>query len=154
MTLSDIEDAGLQRMSDEAIEDCLASERVGVLGLPTSAAPYVIPISYGYDDGAVYVTFVGGPESQKRRLIETAETASFLVYSVRSMFNWESVVLTGTPEPVPETEWERLEAVLAGVWRPEVFAEAMDRTDVVLYRFRVEDRSGVRHTGLPAGFEA
>ncbi|MFC6974948.1 pyridoxamine 5'-phosphate oxidase family protein [Halomicroarcula sp. GCM10025709] len=152
MTVDSLESAGLTRMDEDAIEAFLESQRVGVLGLPAEDAPYMVPISYGYDGEALYFTFVGGPDSRKRQLVDRAETAGFLVYDVRSMFNWESVVLTGRPEAVPESELADLETVLEGAWRPEVFERAIASDDIVVYRFRIEDRDGIKHTGLPPGF--
>ncbi|MFC7026767.1 pyridoxamine 5'-phosphate oxidase family protein [Halomicroarcula sp. GCM10025324] len=152
MTVEDLETAGLAQMDDAAIEDFLRSQRFGILGLPADGAPYLVPISFGYDGDALYFTFIGGPESQKRTLIRASDTATFLVTDVSSMFNWESVVLTGTPERVPESEWDELADVLGGVWRPEVFEDALESEDIVIFRFDVEERNGIRHTGLPEGF--
>jgi nitroimidazol reductase NimA-like FMN-containing flavoprotein (pyridoxamine 5'-phosphate oxidase superfamily) len=152
MTVDSLESAGLEQMDGDAIEEFLGSQRVGVLGLPAEGPPYMVPISYGYDGDALYFTFVGGPDSRKRQLVDRAETAGFLVYDVRSMFNWESVILTGRPEAVPESELSDLEAVLEGAWRPEVFETAIASDDIVVYRFRIGERSGIKHTGLPPGF--
>jgi nitroimidazol reductase NimA-like FMN-containing flavoprotein (pyridoxamine 5'-phosphate oxidase superfamily) len=152
MTLESLETAGLAQMDDTAIEDFLRSQRFGILGLPADGAPYLVPISFGYDGDALYFTFIGGPESQKRTLIRASDTATFLVTDVSSMFNWESVVLTGTPERVPESEWDELADVLGGVWRPEVFEDALESEDIAIFRFDVEERNGIRHTGLPEGF--
>ena len=152
MTVEGLETAGLAQMDDGAIEDFLRSQRFGILGLPADGAPYLVPISFGYDGDALYFTFIGGPESQKRTLIRASDTATFLVTDVNSMFNWESVVLTGTPERVPESEWSDLANVLGGVWRPEVFEAALESEDIIIFRFLVEERNGIRHTGLPAGF--
>lgn len=152
MTGDTLEAAGLEPMADDDVENFLRSQRFGILGLPTDGAPYMVPISYGYDGDALYFTFIGGPESQKRALMRESDAASFLVTDVSSMFNWESVVLTGRPERVPESEWTELADVLDGVWRPEVFEAALESEDIAIVRFDVEDRNGIRHTGLPEGF--
>ncbi|MFC7018590.1 MULTISPECIES: pyridoxamine 5'-phosphate oxidase family protein [Haloarcula] len=152
MPMDSLEAAGLTEMDDTEIEDFLSSQRFGVLGLPAAAAPYLVPISFGYADGVLYFTFIGGPESEKRVLMTDAELATFLVLDVASMFSWESVALTGRPERVPESEWEDIADVLDGVWRPEVFAAALESEDIAIFRFDVEERSGIRHTGLPEGF--
>jgi hypothetical protein len=152
MTVESLEAAGLTTMDESEIGAFLESQRVGVLGLPTDGAPYMVPISFGYDGASLYFTFVGGPDSRKRQLVESTTEAGFLVYDVRSMFNWESVVLTGTPEAVPESELEGLSDILGGAWRPEVFETAIESDDIVVYRFEIAERSGIKHTGLPPGF--
>ena len=48
---------------------------------------------------------------------------------------------------------EAVAAVLGGAWRPEVFADAIEKEDVAIYRFRIEEENGLRHAGLPPGFE-
>jgi len=142
-------------MDDDAIAAFLAGRRVGVLGLPTEEGPYMVPLSYGYDpdEAALYFTFIGGPESRKRRLTEAADAASVLVYQVESMFHWESVLLSGTIDLVPEPEWEVLGDVLDSAWRPDLFQRAMETDEVEVYRFRIDAQRGIRHTGLPPGFD-
>lgn len=153
MSITELDALGLQRMDDDDIAAFLASQGVGVLGLTADGAPYLLPMSFGYDgDDALYFTFVLGGESRKRRLARAEEPASFLVYNAPSKFTWESVVLTGRTEPVPESEWGGLTDVLARAWRPATFEEAAASGDVEVYRFRITDRSGFKQTGLPPGF--
>ncbi|WP_135303369.1 pyridoxamine 5'-phosphate oxidase family protein [Haloarcula amylovorans] len=154
MTVDAMQEYGLEHMTDNEMRDFLASQRMGVLGLPATDAPYMVPISFGYDgESSLYFTFVGGPDSRKRTLIEAAETVRFLTYAAQSVFNWESLILTGTVARVSEEDWDDLEEVLQGVWRPEVFEAAMAAEEVVVYRFDVDDWAGIKHTGLPPGFD-
>ncbi len=154
MTVDDLEAYGLVRMDDPAIERFLTNQRVGVLGLSDESVPYLLPLSFGYDGGdRLYFTYVVGEESQKQDLTERAIEASFLVFQVDTMYNWQSVSLTGSLSPVPESEWDELESVLAGAWRPEVFAAAAGSESVVVYAFEINERSGLKHVGLPPGFE-
>ncbi|MBV0925506.1 pyridoxamine 5'-phosphate oxidase family protein [Halomicroarcula limicola] len=154
MTVEAMREYGLEHMTDEEMRNFLSNQRMGVLGLPATEAPYIVPISFGYDgESALYFTFVGGPDSRKRTLIEAAETVRFLTYSAQSVFNWESLILTGTVSRVPEAEWDELADVLQGVWRPEVFEAAMESEEVVVYRFDIDERTGIKHTGLPPGFD-
>mgnify|MGYP006287160781 FL=1 len=154
MTIDDMAAYGLDRMSDDELRDFVSNQKMGVLGLPTAGAPYMLPMSFGYDGGStLYFTFVGGPDSRKRTLIDDADTARFLTYAAQSMFNWESAILTGSVQSVPEAEWDALEAVLGTAWRPEVFERATAVEDIAIYRFDVDDWSGIKHTGLPPGFD-
>lgn len=153
MTVDALREAGLERMDDTAVRDFLSGQRVGVLGLPTEGAPYLVPLSFGYDgEGALYFTYVGGADSRKRILTDRADAATVLVYSVDSMFNWESVVLSGHIEAVPEPEWDDLQDVLGSAWRPELFETAIEQGEMSIYRFRIDEQVGIKHTGLPPGF--
>lgn len=158
MVLEGLEAYGLERMTDDDIAAFLATQRVGTLGLPTEGAPYMVPLSFGYDPeddaDALYFTYLLGSQSRKLDLTRRAETAGFLVYSVESMFNWRSVSLTGTLQEVPQAQWGSLEDVLSSAWRPELFQSAGLGGEITVYRFDIDERVGIRHTGLAEGFEA
>lgn len=154
MTVDDLQDYGLKQMNDDEIRSFLSNQRMGVIGLPTGEVPYMLPMSFGFDgDSNLYFTFIGGPDSRKLELMEQTERARFLVYSVETMFTWESAMLVGTVEQIAEDEWEELQDVINVAWRPEVFQSASEDTDIAVYRFHIEELDGIKHTGLPPGFE-
>ncbi|RLM88433.1 pyridoxamine 5'-phosphate oxidase family protein [Haloarcula sp. Atlit-7R] len=154
MVVDELHDLGLERMDDEEIRGFLSSQKVGVLAFPDRESPYLLPMSYGFDDDVtLYFTFLVGSTSRKKELIEQAEYVSFLVYRVDSMFSWESVLLQGTLKEIPETEWDTLDAETTSAWRPEILRQAQSSGEVVLYGFQIAAQSGIRHTGLPPGFE-
>jgi nitroimidazol reductase NimA-like FMN-containing flavoprotein (pyridoxamine 5'-phosphate oxidase superfamily) len=154
MTVDELGAYGLEQLTEGEIDAFLANQRMGVLGLPTENGPYMLPLSFGFDgESRLYFTYVVGDESRKARLSERAETASFLVYSAESAYNWESVSLTGRLEEVPESEWDTLQDVLADAWRPGLIEDAAASADILVYRFEAEERTGVKHTGLPPGFD-
>jgi len=149
-----VEEIQLTKMDDDAISAFLANRKMGVLGLPTGDIPYLLPMSFGYDDGkTLYFTFVGGPESRKRGLIEATDRAVFLTYTAESPFSWESVLLSGTVDAIPDDEWDDIVPVLEAAWRPDVIEAAMETEDVTVYRFSVDEWTGYKHTGLPPGFD-
>ena len=149
-----VEEIQLTEMDDDAIRAFLTNRKMGVLGLPTDGVPYLLPMSFGYDDAeTLYFTFVGGPDSRKRGLIEATDRAVFLTYAAESPFSWESVLLSGTVDAVPDDEWDDIVPVLAAAWRPDVIEAAMETEDVTVYRFAVEEWTGYKHTGLPPGFD-
>lgn len=155
MSVDELGEYGMQRMTDDEIAGFLSSQRTGVLGLPTAGSPYLLPISYGYDgDSRLYFTYVLGASSRKESLSDSADRASFLVFSVDSMFIWESVLLEGTIDELPESEWDTALEALTGVWRPGIYEEAELSRGATIYAFDVEERSGVKHTAVPPGFEA
>ncbi|AQL44585.1 pyridoxamine 5'-phosphate oxidase [Halorientalis sp. IM1011] len=154
MTIDELGAYGLEQLTDDEIEAFLGNRRMGVLGLPTGNGPYMLPLSFGFDGSSqLYFTYVRSGESRKERLSERAEHASFLAYSAESPYNWESVFLTGRLDEVPESEWDDIHDLLADAWRPGVIEEAAASADIAVYRFLIEERSGVKHTGLPPGFD-
>jgi uncharacterized protein len=86
-------------------------------------------------------------------LSSRSESASFLAYSADTMFVWESVLLTGTLSEVPEHEWNNIQDALAVAWRPDLFRKASQIEGVKIYRFEINEQSGIKHVGLPPGFE-
>lgn len=154
MTVERLAEYGVTRMDDGEIRDFLASQRSGILGLPADEAPYLLPLSFGFDgEEELYFTYVTGDESRKRTLSDRADRARFLVYSATSAYVWESVLLTGTISEVHPDERAALEDVLANAWRPELFETAFGEETVSIYRFRIDERRGFRHSGLPPGLK-
>lgn len=156
MSVDELGEYGLERMDADDVDAFLSSQRTGVLGLPTRTNPYLLPLTFGYDDDAsrLFFTYVLGATSRKRDLSERAERATFLVYSVDSMFVWESVVLTGTISELPKSEWQTAMDALSDAWRPDVFEETDLSGGVAIYQFDVADRSGIKYASLPPGFDA
>ncbi|MHB9285716.1 pyridoxamine 5'-phosphate oxidase family protein [Halobacteriales archaeon Cl-PHB] len=153
MTVDVLGDHGVVRMDGDQVRGFLRNQTVGVLGLPAEGAPYLVPLSYGYDgEDTLYFTYVVGTESRKAALSELAEAARFLVFHVDTPFNWASVLLTGTVDEVPESRWDDLEAAFADAWDPDLFQTAKSVEDVRVFAFDVEESVGIKHTGLPPGF--
>ncbi|RKD88964.1 pyridoxamine 5'-phosphate oxidase family protein [Halopiger aswanensis] len=155
MTVDELREYGLLPMDDEEISGFLSSQRTGVLGLLAEDVPYLLPLSYGYDgEERLYFTYLVGSRSQKAELSEATDTARFLVYKVDTMYNWESVLLTGRLDPVPETEWDGLEELLNDIWRPSVLQSGALSGDVTIYEFRIDEQTGIKHQGLPPRLES
>lgn len=153
MPLEYLEQYGLEQMSEDDISGFLSSQSTGVLGFSTDDVPYMIPMSYAFDDeSSIYFTYLLGSDSQKEALSEQAARAGFLVYNVETMFNWESVLVSGTISSVPEAEWSELEDLLASAWRPDLFQSGKAPGRVGVYELEIDERSGIRHTGLAPGF--
>ncbi|MFB6140145.1 MAG: pyridoxamine 5'-phosphate oxidase family protein [Halosimplex sp.] len=155
MTVDDLTEYGVEQMDDEAIDAFLSSQRVGVLGLPAEGPPTMRPLSFAFDgaDG-LYVLYVVGTGSRKRDLSDRADAARFLVYSAEAPFNWRSVLLTGTIDRVPDGEAATLGESLSLPWQPDLLRAAAESEETRLYRFDIDDRQGLRHAGLPEGFDA
>lgn len=140
-------------MDDDEIAQFLASQGVGVLGLPAEAGPYLVPMSFGFDgDGCLYFTYVTGRTSRKAELSERADRARFLVYAAPTKFSWQSVSLEGSLAAVPENEWDGVDDAMANAWHPDVFDTAELQDSVGIYRFEVDERVGLKQTELPPTF--
>lgn len=154
MTLDELTEYDVVQMTDEEMGGFLSSHSVGVLGLPTDAAPSLRPMSFWFDgESTLYLLYILGETSRKHELSARTELARFLVYSAETMFNWRSVLLTGTLDAVPESEWEKVQAAVEDAWRPDVFRQAISDDNVILYRFDITEQTGLKSTGLPPAFE-
>lgn len=148
MTVDELETFGMRRMDDDDIEGMLASQSVGVLGVPTDGAPILRPLSYWFDgESSLYFVYVLGGDSEKKALTDAADAARFLVYSVETTFNWQSVLLTGTIEEV--SEWEALSERMDIAWRPDLFERAGESETTAVYRFDIEEQAGIKQLELP-----
>jgi nitroimidazol reductase NimA-like FMN-containing flavoprotein (pyridoxamine 5'-phosphate oxidase superfamily) len=152
MTVSELEEYGLKRMTGEEIDDFLTNERHGVLGLANEGVPYLVPLAFGFDGDALYFTFFLGEESEKARLAERTDRATFLVYRPDTVFNWESVQLIGSISHVADPDASE-ESVTDSAWRLALFERADTAGGTELYRFDIEERTGFRATGVPPGME-
>jgi nitroimidazol reductase NimA-like FMN-containing flavoprotein (pyridoxamine 5'-phosphate oxidase superfamily) len=154
MTVEELHSFGLRRMDDGEVRDFLANQGFGVLGLVGEDAPYLVPLSYGFDgEASLYFTYLQGADSRKEALSERGATARFLVYAAETAFNWRSVLLTGTIQPIPRSEWPAISADLSDAWRPDLLERASEELSVSVYAFRVDERTGIKHAGLPPDFE-
>ena len=154
MTIDDLGEYGMVRMDDEEIRAFLSSQSVGVLGLPADGAPSMRPMSFGFDgESRLYLLYVLGSGSRKAQLSERTEVARFLVYSAETAFNWRSVLLTGKLRKVPEDEEEAVQNSVTMAWRPDLFRTAGEAENTELYEFRIDEQVGIKHAGLPPGFE-
>jgi nitroimidazol reductase NimA-like FMN-containing flavoprotein (pyridoxamine 5'-phosphate oxidase superfamily) len=153
MSVDELRNLGLEAMDEGDVQSFLDNQGVGVLGLPATDGPYLIPMSFAYDGADdLYFTYVLGQSSRKQALSDRAETAQFLVYDVTSPFVWQSVLLSGSISELPEEEWDRM-SDLDNAWHPDLLESATLSRGVSIYRFRIRDREGFKHTGLPPGFQ-
>gem|GEM_PF-154271 len=155
MTVDGLAEYGMEPMTDANIRSFLSSRSVGVLGLPTDGVPMLRPLSFWFDgEDALYFVYVLGEESRKHDLSQQVDTARFLVYSAETPFNWRSVLLTGSLSEVPESELAPLLDAMEIRWRPDLFEQASVDEPTALYRFEIDEQTGIKHLGLPPGFEA
>jgi nitroimidazol reductase NimA-like FMN-containing flavoprotein (pyridoxamine 5'-phosphate oxidase superfamily) len=149
MTVDELEAYGTERMDDDGIEQLLSNRTTGVLALPAEGAPSMRPLSFRFDgDSSLHFVYVVGEGSRKAELSDRADAAQFLVYSMETPFNWRSVLLTGSISRVPRAEADAVAEAMETT-RPDLFERALAAEDIELYRFDVEERTGIKHLGLP-----
>lgn len=154
MTTDELREYGVVPMDDDEIRGFLSSQTVGVLGLPTDGAPIMRPLSFWFDgDDRLYFLYIVGASSRKDASSIEADVARFLVYRAETRFNWRSVLLTGRIDEVPDADREAVADVMDLSGRPDVLARASESEDTKLYQFVVDEQSGIKHLGLPPGFE-
>jgi nitroimidazol reductase NimA-like FMN-containing flavoprotein (pyridoxamine 5'-phosphate oxidase superfamily) len=153
MSVTELQSVGISPMDDGEIEQFLASQGVGVLGLPADAGPYLVPISFGFDgDDCLYFTYVGSDTSRKVELSDRAERGRFLVYSAPTKFSWQSVSLAGPLTAVAEAEWSDIEDAMDNAWHPDVFDTRELQAEVAVYRFEIREQVGLKQTEVPPTF--
>lgn len=154
MTVDELGAYGIERMDDEDIERFLSIRNAGVLGLPASGAPYLLPMSFGYDGGSsLYFSFLVEGDSRKADLADRADRCSFLVYNAETMFHWRSVLLEGTIRRLSADEWAALPASRTPAWRPELIQTASEGLEIGFYEFAVEEWTGISHAVRPPAYD-
>ena len=89
------------------IDDLLRKQVVGRIGCFVNNKIYVVPVSYAYDDGNVYVHSY---EGQKMEAMRRNPSVCFEVDDLSDMGNWQSVIAWGKFEEITD-EYERKQAV-------------------------------------------
>lgn len=142
----------LEMDADER-DDFLGAGGTGVIALSEAggAAPYAVPVSYGYDDtdGVFYFRLAVGSESEKGELSDRPVT--FVTYGERDE-GWRSVVTQGrlrstTEESVAIDSLEGLQ----GVRIPLVDIFGKPTTDVSFEFYRLEPSDLTTRKETPAG---
>jgi nitroimidazol reductase NimA-like FMN-containing flavoprotein (pyridoxamine 5'-phosphate oxidase superfamily) len=117
------------------IEDLLFRHHVGHLACVVDGAPYVVPISYVYDGGALYgQTFPG----RKLSALRVRPEICFELDEQADAYTWRSVVADGVFEEVTDGT-QRSAALALLAWATPV-AHAGD--DGVVFRLRLGAKSG------------
>ncbi|SFC64968.1 hypothetical protein SAMN05444422_11331 [Halobiforma haloterrestris] len=141
-----LEESNTASMSEQQMRTLLEEEGIGILALPTEGVPYVVPMSFGYDGESMlyFVYLLFGTESRKESLSDDVERGRFLVYRAESVYDWQSVSLTGRIAAVPDDEWDTLRDAMQNAWHPNIFASANPMRGVRGYRFRIESWTGIQ----------
>jgi nitroimidazol reductase NimA-like FMN-containing flavoprotein (pyridoxamine 5'-phosphate oxidase superfamily) len=96
-----------QVMDGPEIGAFLGTQDTGVLGLARENDGYGVPVAFAFDDDEsdFYFRLGYGPESQKRRFVESAEVVTFTVYDY-TPDGWKSVIAEGSLETLTQSSLE------------------------------------------------
>ncbi len=136
-------------MSQEEMARLLGRGWHGHLGCARDGHPYVVPMSYAYDQGDIYFFTT---EGTKTEFISANHEICFQVEEVESVERWQSVMLTGRAELLTDAAEVEHAMFLLSERNPSL-APALARTKIgawtrltriALYRLRPEAAYGRR----------
>ena len=143
----------LGTLNNEQIEKVIFNNIVGRIGCHADGKTYVVPVSYAYNDGCIYVrTFEGLKISMMRK----NPNVCFQVDKLQNMANWESVICQGTFEELTN-EGERNEGLKKLISRilPNISSETVKlspewpfptrdytRINGIVFKIRLTQKSG------------
>jgi hypothetical protein len=130
--------------SDEALA-LLGEARVGRLGCVVDGGPYVVPVSYIFHDGSIYIHSLPG---RKTRALASNPRACLQVDEIKDEFHWRSVIAFGSYEEITdeqERNWavRRLLARFPQLTPVESVPVHDGQSSVIVFRIRVEEITGV-----------
>jgi uncharacterized protein len=111
-------------LTKEQCEQVLLSQRYGHLGCWDGHEPYVIPITYVYEDGSMYGNL---REGKKVDIMRAFPRVCVQVEDVKSRADWKSVICWGNFEEITdEKSIQRIKLLLAESHGKEVLKEGKD----------------------------
>ncbi|MDG5760210.1 pyridoxamine 5'-phosphate oxidase family protein [Natronococcus sp. A-GB1] len=131
-------------MAADEIAEFLNEQATGVLCLSKDRRAYGIPMSFAYDaDEERAIMDLGfADDSKKREFLETTDEVCLTVYEWDGPHDWTSVVLSGSFEPLSESDVDDdLEAWYYRVAK-DIDVSAGD-VDLEWYELQAADLSGV-----------
>ena len=137
----------MTRTLDEAeTRELIASGKVGRLGCVVKGEPYVVPINYLFEAGAVYGHSLPG---RKIRALRVHPRACLQVDQSSGDFQWRSAIAFGRFEEI-ESEVERSQALRKLIERfplltpvESVAIKGAAAPEVIVFRIRVDRITGV-----------
>jgi nitroimidazol reductase NimA-like FMN-containing flavoprotein (pyridoxamine 5'-phosphate oxidase superfamily) len=148
----------IQELSRQASLDLLARTRLARLACSQGAQPYVVPVSFAYDNDFLYSFATVG---QKIEWMRANPLVCIEADEVVSAHQWTSVIVVGRYEELPDTpEWQSARAFAykllqqtAMWWEPAYVKTILHGTQrplvPVFYRIHVVQITGHRATPDP-----
>ena len=97
----------IKQLSSTEIGDLLSKQIVGRIGCYYENEIYVVPISYAYEDNAIYCHSL---EGKKMEMMRNNPKVCFQVDEMKDMGNWKSVIAWGDFEELCD-EKEKIRAL-------------------------------------------
>jgi nitroimidazol reductase NimA-like FMN-containing flavoprotein (pyridoxamine 5'-phosphate oxidase superfamily) len=104
----------IKQLSSTEIEDLLSKQIVGRIGCYYENEIYIVPISYAYEDNAIYCHSF---EGKKMEMMRKNPKICFQVDEMKDMANWKSVIAWGDFEELTDKK-ERNKALKILLRRP------------------------------------
>lgn len=82
---------------EEEARSLLTFAKVGRLGCVANGEPYIVPVNYLFEDGAIYVHSLPG---RKLEALRAHPRACLQVDEIRDDFNWRSAIAYGSFEEI------------------------------------------------------
>ena len=134
----------MKQLSLREAQDVLSEGHMGHLGCITEDGPYVVPVSYVYHDGDIYIHATVG---QKIIALRQHPQTCIQVQEVTSGYRWRSAIAFGKYQELTDPE-ERLWFMRRILTRFPYLTPVEDmstsaRKEIIIFRIRVEKITGM-----------
>ena len=134
----------IQKLSYKESQDILSQGHLGHLGCVTDRGPYVVPVSYIYHEGSIYVHSTVGKKIQALR--QQPQTC-LQVQEVKNGYTWRSAIAFGKYQEITDPE-ERLWFMRRILTRFPYLTPVEDMTasgskEIVIFRILVDEITGI-----------
>ena len=116
------------RLSDAEIERLLHEQTVGRLGCSANGRTYVVPMSFVYDNGAIYGHTA---EGLKLQIVRHNPDVCFQVDAIAGVSSWRSVVLRGRFEILDKDAAPRAMRCFLGRLQPHLAKAAASEDEIL-----------------------
>lgn len=143
----------LGKLTEAQIDQVLHAQFVGRIGCSNGDKVYVVPVTYVFDSGYIYVH---SKEGMKVQMMRKNPKVCFQVDAVDNMTNWRSAIVWGEYEEL-KTEKEQKAGmnlmidrlapfIMSETVRPSHHSQAPEVVEkgfkAVAYRIRITDKTG------------
>ena len=91
----------IDNLTNEEIEEILQQNFIGRIGCHANGVTYIVPISYAYNEGYIYIRSF---EGMKVEIMRKNPAVCFEVDTITDMSNWKCVIAMGNFEELPHGE--------------------------------------------------
>lgn len=143
----------LGKLTEDQIDNLLHSEMIGRLGCQAEGKSYIVPITFAYKRGSIYIHTL---EGQKIAMMRKNPNVSFEVDRINDMNNWQSVIVAGVYKEMEGKEAEEAIQILSKRFMPfctsetvpskygmeKISFDSRPKTKSVVFRIEIIEKSG------------